>query len=568
MTASEARPEAPGRRGAGLRLFMLDNYDSFTYNLVQYLSEFGAEVAVARNDAVTPSEVAAGGYHGVVISPGPGVPADAGVSEAVIRAVTGRTPLLGVCLGHQALGEVFGARVVRAERLMHGKTSPVLHDGRDLFAGLENPFTATRYHSLLLERGSVNGVLEISAWTEEGEVMAIRHREAPAWGVQFHPESILTGAGKHLLANYLDACRAAAGGEAPGDPRTPAGMTGDSRGLGAALERLADGGNLSRGEMRAAMDVVMRGEATAAQIGALLMALRVRGETPEEIAGAAESMRTHARRIAVAREPLLDTCGTGGDRSGTFNISTASAFVAAGAGVAVAKHGNRSVSSRCGSADVLEALGARIDLPPEAVAASIESVGFGFLFAPVHHGAMKHAAAPRRELALRTLFNVLGPLSNPAGATHQVLGVYAAGLTSTLAEVLRILGLRGAMVVHGAGGLDELSLAGPSRVSELRDGTVRTYEVAPAELGLASAPADALAGGGAAENALLIRAVFTGREGPARDVVCLNAGAALYTVGASATLAGGVRLARDTVESGRALQAVENYVRFTREWDG
>jgi len=332
------------------------------------------------------------------------------------------------------------------------------------------------------------------------------------------------------------------------------------------LARLAEGARLTRAEARAAMDAIMQGEATPAQIGAFLMALRVRGETSEEIAGAAESMQAHARRIRSDRRPLLDTCGTGGDQSGTFNISTAAAFVAAGAGLAVAKHGNRSVSSRCGSADVLEALGARIDLPPEGVEACLAATGVGFLFAPLHHGAMKFAAGPRKELALRTLFNVLGPLSNPAGATHQVLGVYAAELTETLATVLSLLGSEGALVVHGDGGLDEIALSGPTRVSEWRDGALRTYTVTPAELGAVEAPLETLRGGDAAANAALIRGLLTDREGPAREVVCLNAGAALYVAGRSATLREGVEAARETVARGQAAEALTAFVSFTRSW--
>ncbi len=333
------------------------------------------------------------------------------------------------------------------------------------------------------------------------------------------------------------------------------------------LARLAAGEPLRRDEARQAMDAIMNGEATGAQIGAFLMALRVRGETAEEIAGAAESMRAHARGISSSRRPLLDTCGTGGDASGTFNISTAAAFVVAGAGTAVAKHGNRSVSSRCGSADVLEALGARIDLPPEAVEACLEETGVGFLFAPLHHGAMRHAAGPRKELALRTLFNLLGPLSNPAGATHQVLGVYDPALTEIMCTVLSMLGSEGALVVHGAGRLDEFALSGPTRVSEWREGRRREYEVAPAEVGLGEAPASALAGGDADENAAIIRGLLTDRPGPARDVVCLNAGAALYVCGAAPDLAEGVVRARDAVESGRAAEVLEAFVRFTREWN-
>ena len=332
------------------------------------------------------------------------------------------------------------------------------------------------------------------------------------------------------------------------------------------LARLAAGERLARDESRAAMDAIMEGAATPAQIGAFLMALRLRGETAEEIAGAAESMRAHARSIRVTRTPLVDTCGTGGDASGTFNISTAAAFVVAGAGLAVAKHGNRSVSSRCGSADVLEALGARIDLPPEGVEACLEATGIGFLFAPNHHAAMKHAAGPRRELALRTLFNILGPLSNPAGATHQVLGVYAPQLTETLATVLAMLGSRGALVVHGDDGLDEISLSAPTHVAEWRDGAHARYTVDPSTLGLAAGPGGSLRGGDAAENARIIRALLASEAGSARDVVCLNAGAALYAASAAATLAEGLARARESVESGRARETLHGFVRFTREW--
>jgi anthranilate phosphoribosyltransferase len=332
------------------------------------------------------------------------------------------------------------------------------------------------------------------------------------------------------------------------------------------LARLAAGERLAREESRAAMDTIMEGAATPAQIGAFLMALRLRGETAEEIAGAAESMRAHARSIRATRAPLVDTCGTGGDASGTFNISTASAFVVAGAGTAVAKHGNRSVSSRCGSADVLEALGARIDLPPEGVEACLETTGIGFLFAPNHHAAMKHAAGPRRELALRTLFNILGPLSNPAGATHQVLGVYAPHLTETLATALAMLGSHGALVVHGDDGLDEISLSVATHVAEWRDGAHARYTVEPGALGVAPAPRDALHGGDAAENARIIRALLGDTSGPARDVVCLNAGAALYIAAATATLAEGLARARESIESGRAGESLERFVRFTREW--
>jgi anthranilate phosphoribosyltransferase len=329
------------------------------------------------------------------------------------------------------------------------------------------------------------------------------------------------------------------------------------------LTRIAEGERLSRSEAREAMDHIMSGEATGAQIGAFLMGLRQRGETPEELAGAAESMRGHATRLDTDRRPLIDTCGTGGDGAGTFNISTAAAFVVAGAGVGVAKHGNRSISSSCGSADVLEALGARIDLAPEASARCLETTGVGFMFAPYYHPAARHAAGPRRELAMRTLFNLLGPLCNPAPLTHQIMGIFTPDLLETAAAVLGLLGMERALVVHGDGGLDEIALSGPTRVAEWRDGAVFAYTVTPEALGVSRAPVEALAGGDAAHNAALIRAMFDGGTGPALDVVCLNAGAGLFVCGAVPGLAEGVAMARDAVTSGKARAALEGFVAFT-----
>jgi len=332
------------------------------------------------------------------------------------------------------------------------------------------------------------------------------------------------------------------------------------------LPRLAKGERLSRAQAHAAMDVIMSGAATPAQIGAFLMGLRTRGESPEEIAGAIDSLQAHARTVSVSRRPLIDTCGTGGDGCGTFNISTATAFVVAGAGVAVAKHGNRSVSSRCGSADVLEALGARIDLPPEGAAACLEDTGMGFFFAPVHHSAVRHAAEVRRELGIRTLFNLLGPLANPAGVTHQLVGVYDGALTETVARVLKLLGREGAMVVHGGGGEDEISLGGPTRVSELRAGEVRTYSIEPEDFGAKTAELESLQGDDPAQNASLLRAVLKGAEGAPLEAVCVNAGAALFVTQAADSPAEGYKAARRSIQSGAALEILDRFVAFTRSW--
>jgi anthranilate phosphoribosyltransferase len=331
-----------------------------------------------------------------------------------------------------------------------------------------------------------------------------------------------------------------------------------------ALARLLDGHDLTRAEARAVMNVVMEGEATQAQIGGLLVALRLKGETADEIAGCAEAMRAHVLTVTPQRDDLVDTAGTGGDGARTINISTAAALVAAAAGAGVAKHGNRAVSSASGSADVLEALGFRLELPPARIERSIDELGFGFLFAPTHHPAMRHAAPVRRELATRTVFNVLGPLTNPAGARAQVVGVYAPALVRTIAEVLAQLGARRAFVVHGAGGIDELSPAGPNLVCEVVEGDVREREIDPLELGLARCDPDELRGGSPAENAAAIRSVFEGEDGGRRAAVLLNAAGAIAAAGQAADLREGLELAREAVDSGAAAVRLDALVEFSQ----
>lgn len=313
------------------------------------------------------------------------------------------------------------------------------------------------------------------------------------------------------------------------------------------------GKHLIAEEANRAVGAIMDGAVTPAQVAALLVALALKGETADEIAGAASAMRAHALRVKTSRAPLLDVCGTGGDGSGTFNVSTAVAFVVAGAGVAVAKHGNRAMSSRCGSADVLGALGVRIDAPPEVSQALLERQGIAFLFAQAHHPAMRYVAPVRREIGVRTLFNVLGPLTNPAGATHQVVGVSHPGALHLVAEALARLGSKRAAAIHGCDGMDEATLAGPTRVVEWSGVELREYEIQPADAGLAASPSEAIAGGDAAENAALIRGVFEGKKGPHRDVVLLNAALALVIAGVAPDLMRGRALAESSIDSRSAL---------------
>jgi anthranilate phosphoribosyltransferase len=345
-----------------------------------------------------------------------------------------------------------------------------------------------------------------------------------------------------------------------------------------ALTTIAAGRSLSRTQAEAAMEEVLAGRATHEQIVALLSALKTKGETVDELVGFATAMRRHAPAIFPARqthadEALVDTCGTGGDASGTFNISTVVAFVVAGAGVRVAKHGNRSISSRCGSADVLEQLAVQIDLPPESVARSIEKVGIGFLFAPAMHAATRHAAPARRELKARTVFNLLGPLTNPARVSAQVVGVYDANFSEPMAQALGELGVRRAFVVHGAEGLDEISLSGETRVSELRDGAVRTYTVTPEDFGLRRAPLEAIRGGDAKQNAEIVHKIL-GRSmlyrdyGPHREIVLANAAAALVAAGQVRDFLDGVRLAAKSIDSGEARERLDALVSFSQAEKG
>ncbi|MGD8812094.1 MAG: anthranilate phosphoribosyltransferase [Thioalkalispiraceae bacterium] len=334
----------------------------------------------------------------------------------------------------------------------------------------------------------------------------------------------------------------------------------------AAIKAVTEGKNLSVDEMTSVMRTIMTGEATPAQIGGFLIGLRMKGETVDEIAAAASVMRELATHVDVKAEHMVDTCGTGGDGASTFNISTTSAFVVAAAGGSVAKHGNRSVSSKSGSADVLEAAGVNLQLTPEQVAQCIEQVGVGFMFAPAHHSAMKHAIGPRKEMGVRTIFNVLGPLTNPAGAPNQVLGVYSEQWLEPLAEVLGKLGSQHVLVVHAEDGMDEISIGSPTRVAELKDGKVTTYTITPEQFGIERGEVAKLAVSNAQDSLALIKAVLNNEAGPAKDIVVLNAGAAIYVAGLAESLEAGIKQADDTIASGKAAEKLEALVNLSNNF--
>ena len=530
---------------------IIDNYDSFTYNLFQYVSALtDEEVRVFRNDRVTVAELEALAPRGIIISPGPGRPEDAGVSVETVRHFAGSTPLLGVCLGHQAIGQAFGGTIAGARNIVHGKTDTISLDGRGLFRGVPSPSVFTRYHSLVVQADTLPEGFEVTATSPDGEVMGIRHREWVVEGVQFHPESIASDMGMRVLANFLDYRR---------EPFV----------FRPLLQRVMAGAPLAMEQAAELMDEITEGRLPASQLAAIVVALGVKGYTAEEIAGFAAVL---ARKKQPLQRPagaatVVDTCGTGGDGLATFNISSLAALVVAGCGVAVAKHGNRGVSSPTGSADLFAALGVDTGLSPAQAAAVLQRTGFAFLFAPTYHGAMRHAAGVRAELGIKTVLNLLGPLVNPAAAEFQLIGVYDRALCEPMARAARLLGVRRVLVVHGADGLDEVSVTGPTRMVEIgADDECRVSEFDPASCGIAPASLDELKGGDAAHNAALARALLGGGGRPAlRDAVAVNAGAALYVAGAAPDIAAGYRRACTVLADGSAAAKLDEVVAATAD---
>ena len=530
---------------------IIDNYDSFTYNLFQYVSALtDEEVRVFRNDRVTVAELEALAPRGIIISPGPGRPEDAGVSVETVRHFAGSTPLLGVCLGHQAIGQAFGGTIVGARNIVHGKTDTISLDGRGLFRGVPSPSVFTRYHSLVVQADTLPEGFEVTATSPDGEVMGIRHRDWVVEGVQFHPESIASDMGMRILANFLDYRR---------EPFV----------FRPLLQRVMAGEPLAMEQAAELMDEITEGRLPASQLAAIVVALGVKGYTAEEIAGFAAVL---ARKKQPLQRPagaatVVDTCGTGGDGLATFNISSLAALVVAGCGVAVAKHGNRGVSSPTGSADLFAALGVDTGLSPAQAAAVLQRTGFAFLFAPTYHGAMRHAAGVRAELGIKTVLNLLGPLVNPAAAEFQLIGVYDGALCEPMARAARLLGVRRVLVVHGADGQDEVSVTGPTRMVEIgEDDECRVSEFDPASCGIAPASLDELKGGDAAHNAALARALLGGGGRPAlRDAVAVNAGAALYVAGAAPDIAAGYRRACTVLADGSAAAKLDEVVAATAD---
>lgn len=542
-------------------ILLIDNYDSFTYNLYQALGVMYSDIKVVRNDEITIEEIDKLSPEAIIISPGPAYPAQAGISEKVIRTFGEKTPILGVCLGHQAIAEAYGGRIVHAETQLHGKQTVIKINNSDkLFNGLPMQIPVARYHSLIVEKSSLPDCFEITAEDSAGQIMGIRHKKYPTYGVQFHPESIMTDTGMAMLSNFLRIANItlsnAAASSLPDSKRTE---------LKPYIAKAADGMHLTEEEAYNAIDIIMSDRATNAQTAALLTAMRINVETIEEITGCAKAMR---QKMTVVKHsvPVLDIVGTGGDLANSFNISTTSAFVISALGQPVAKHGNRSVSSKSGAADVLESLGVKIASTPDKAAECIENTGISFLFAQSYHKAMKFVGPVRAQIGIRTVFNILGPLANPASSEYIVLGVYEERLLEIMAKVLINLGIDRALIVHGDDGLDEFSISAGTTVCEVRNGEISKYNVTPESVGLTRANKNDIVGGTADDNAKITLGILKGEITDAkRDIVLLNSGAALYVSGKADSIADGVKLAQTAIDNGSALEKLNELIKFTNK---
>ena len=538
-------------------ILVIDNYDSFTYNLCQYLGEMYPDILVKRNDEITIEEIKALRPEAILISPGPGYPDSAGISIETIKTFSGTIPILGVCLGHQAIVQAFGGKIIPAHQLMHGKSSQIrFEEKHSLFRHVPHPFIAGRYHSLIADETSLPDCLRVIALDENGQVMAVSHNEHQTFGLQFHPESVLTADGKQILRNFL-----VIAGLLEAEPEQK------KVNLKPYYSKLMQNQNLTMQEAEACMDMLMSGQATQLQIAAVLTALATKGETPDEIAGFARGMRAKASLVPDEADSI-DIVGTGGDQCASFNISTTSAFVAAAAGAKVAKHGNRSVSSKSGAADVLEALGVKIASKPEQAKKCLETTRLSFLFAQSYHASMRFVGPVRGQLGVRTVFNILGPLTNPAKADYIVLGVYEKSLTEIMARVLQQVGIKRAMVVFGNDVMDEISVSDATTVTEVNGDDLRTYEITPEQFGLKRYQKSEIVGGTPAENAQITRGILDGSvTGAKLDIVLMNAGAALYTYGVADTLADGIQKAAEAIDNGSALAKLDEFVKFTNEME-
>lgn len=523
---------------------LIDNYDSFTYNLAQAFQSLGKRPLVLKNDDPQLLELAESPeLEMVCISPGPGHPADAGLCPQFLQRLKPEVPVLGICLGHQLLGLHGGGKIGIAPKIMHGKQSEIKHNQEGMFRNLPNPLTVGRYHSLVVEPGSeATCQFEVTARGPDGEIMGLRYRDRPWAGVQFHPESVLTPDGQAFLAGFPEALLR--------PKKVP---------FGQILDRLANGEELNPAMAAQAFAALFDGELTPAQAGAFLLGLRTRGETAIEIAEAVKAALARAAPVAKLPAGCLDIVGTGGDGKNSFNCSTAAALTLAGMGYKIARHGNRAVSSTCGAADALEGLEFKIAPDSGAALEQLDKCGFTFFFAPYFHPGFKNVGPIRRELGCHTLFNILGPMINPSRPDYLVMGVARPELVELVAQTLLHSGQKYAAVFCGAGGYDEVTTMGPTDVLLLKNGQTGRLRIDPARYGMKAATPAELACASREEAIIALKQILSGKGSEAMtDMVTLNVALAIYLLEDLADFDQAVALARPAVKSGAALRVLEN----------
>ncbi len=530
-------------------ILVIDNYDSFTYNVVQSLQRLGnEEVKVIRSKECTVEELAALNPSRLVVSPGPGTPSDAGVSIEAIKYFAGKIPVLGVCLGHQAIGEAFGAKIVQAKKICHGVVEEMDLDGRGLFRTIGKKSSFTRYHSLVIDESTLSDEFEITARASDGDIMGIRHKTLMVEGVQFHPESIASQRGDDIFRAFLNYRR-------------------DNLPVSDYLNQILNKKDLSFEQAQLFMENLTDGTMDESVMASILIALAAKGPAASELAGCADVLCKKKTPLPVEGNNLAEIVGTGGDGKGSFNISSFSALVAAACGQPMAKHGNRAVSSKSGAADFYTAMGININTTPDVTAEIIKKTDFGFLMAPIYHSAMRFAAPVRKALGVKTIMNVLGPLSNPAGAKYQVLGVYAPELLEPVAHAAKKLGAKRVMVITSKDGFDEISPCVPTYVYQINDdGKEYKYMIDPAKFGITGDDVEELAGGTGEDNARLAMDILDGKgRKTIKDAVCLNAGAVLYISGKVRTLDEGYKTASKAIDSGIVKAKLEEVKKVSNE---
>ncbi|TLD81850.1 bifunctional anthranilate synthase component II/anthranilate phosphoribosyltransferase [Helicobacter sp. MIT 05-5293] len=531
-------------------ILLIDNYDSFTYNIYQAFYRFGFPIKVVRSDKITIEDIRLLQPRYIIIGPGPKTPQEAGISIQIVKELQGVYPILGICLGHQAIMAAFGVEIINAKNIVHGKVEPLHHNQKGIFRHITPNTPIVRYHSLAGSITQIPDCFIVSARSGDGEVMAIEHKSHHLVGLQFHPESIGTKEGEKMLLNFLHYVR-------------------ENIPIKDYLKQTLQGQNLNFKQAYDVMDEITEGNLSDAQIGSILTSLEIKGVNEEELAGFASVLKKKAISFPLPQsdEKRLDMVGTGGSPSKTFNVSTTSALLLAAAGVKIIKHGNKAITSQSGSADLLRALGVNVDMSVQTCAEVYRRIGITFLFAQKFHAAMRFAAPARASLGFKTAFNLIGPLANPASVTHQFIGVFDKSYTEIMARALDILGIKKAMVVSGFDHYDEISLCAPTKITELDNGSIKSYVFNPIEIGLDFVPHSELVGGNAQENKAITLDIFSNKPSPKADLVALNVGAGLYLSQKASSIKEGYFLAKEVIKSQKVFELLESFITFSNQED-